>query len=188
MLFEQLDSQSLKALLFAIEQGFSQQRDIIGTEFILLGLIAQKSFVRNETTFESIISSQNQEVTLERVQAVIFDVLEAIDNNQSEFNLISSPSSVETVESGNCSTALFVFTEGMNFSDRVMQVFERAESIADQSGQHFISTLHILLGLVEEGQEIIQGQHSNAVKILEHLGVNMQELQARIVQTLQSQD
>ncbi|MFQ4144220.1 Clp protease N-terminal domain-containing protein [Chlorogloeopsis sp. ULAP02] len=198
MLFERLDSQGLKAVLFAGNQVFSQQYHSVGTELILLGLIAQESSDGNETSsdtetnltsFNSLNFFQNRNITLARVQAAIRDVLVPIDTDLSESTLVVSPPSTQVVEvEANYTIASFAFNEGVGFSERAIRVLTRAEEIADRGKQRFISAFHLLLGLLEEGQELIDGQPSNAVRILEYLGVNLHELQTQVIQTLQHQD
>nr|RNJ64989.1 MAG: hypothetical protein EDM05_33555 [Leptolyngbya sp. IPPAS B-1204] len=185
MVFEGFDIEGLRAVLFAGDQAFSQNYPSVSTELILLGLVAQEGTATGATVpcLNSLNFFQHRGITVAEVQAAIRDVLGPVAEP-----VIPSPSPTpRVIEVGpNYTVAEFKFNEGLPFSERSVRAFERAKAIADRSEQSLISALHLLLGLIEEGQELVNGQTSEAVRVLEHLGVNFNELQALILQALSS--
>jgi hypothetical protein len=199
MYFERLDLQALKAVHFAGKQGVSQQSCSIETELILLGLIAQEIFGSNAMPpqlegvlyiFDPLLIFKDLNITLIVVQEAICQVLEPVMLNQAkEEIMLSSSQTANILESQlNSTTVSIIYGSDLPFSERSNRVFKKAAAAADLFGNQFISVFHLLLGIVEEGQELIDGQQSNAVRVLEYLGVNIQELQEQILQILQHQD
>ena len=58
---------------------------------------------------------------------------------------------------------------GYNFTDRVRKVLQMAREEAARLHHEYVGTEHILLGLIREGD-------GNAVKILRHLDVDLEDL------------
>ncbi len=68
-----------------------------------------------------------------------------------------------------------VVTEETPFTARLKEVFELAEQAAKDLEQNDVNTIHLLLGLIDEG-------HNLAVRILEALGINLDRMQQTLRQ------
>lgn len=68
------------------------------------------------------------------------------------------------------------------YTQRVKRLIQSAKSLTAQFQQESIGTEHLLLALIQEGQELINGQSSDAVQILEALQIDLLDLQERVIQ------
>ena len=128
-----------KAILLAQEEAKKFNHNYVGTEHILLGLIAEEQGI-------AALSLKEMGITIDKTRKEVYDI-------------------VGMGEEG---------VELVGFTPRTKKVFELGVSEARNLGHNYVSTEHLLLGLISEGEGI-------ASTILKRLGVEPDKLAQNVV-------
>ncbi len=134
-----------KSILLSQEEAKKFNHNYVGTEHMLLGLMAEEQGIAAVTLKEF-------GVTLEKARKQVYDLVGMGEE------------SVELV----------------GFTPRTKRVFEIASNEARNMGHNYVSTEHLLLGLIAEGEGI-------AATILRRMGVEPQKVAEKIIERI-SQD
>jgi len=129
--------------MLAQEEARRLGHNLVGTEQVLLGLIAEKSGIAAKVLTDL-------GVTLKDAQAEV----EKIIGRGTGFVPVEVP-----------------------FTPRAKRVLELSLEEARQLGDNYISTEHLLLGLLQSGEGV-------ATKVLENLGVDLAEVRSRVLESL----
>ncbi|MBF2004746.1 MAG: hypothetical protein IGS49_04580 [Chlorogloeopsis fritschii C42_A2020_084] len=198
-MFERFLPESIEVILLAKDELVSVNKKLISTEYILLGLITQGSrkvqtqWNGNDTTVVPGIAAkilQAAGLTPEIVRSLALSSLvqsrETEEIDAIEFNKESASSSAPMSKqmSPNLKNVIVTYFHECRFNERVLQSFLIASQRANEFEQKDINTGHLLLGLIEEGEEIVNGTMSNAVKIIETLDTSCAEIKQQVIDML----
>ena len=64
------------------------------------------------------------------------------------------------------------------FTERALRVISFSQQMAQQLGHNYVGTEHLLLGIIKEEEGI-------AAKALKNLGIEMEQVQERIIQSVE---
>ena len=131
-----------KSILLSQEEAKKFNHNYVGTEHMLLGLIAEGQGIAATTLKEF-------GVTLENIRKQVYELVGAGEEK----------------------------VELVGFTPRTKRVFEIASIEARNMGHSYVSTEHLLLGLIAEGEGI-------AATILRRMGVEPQKVAEKIVQRM----
>ena len=123
-----------KAILLAQEEAKKFNHNYVGTEHLLLGLVAEEQGV-------AAVTLKEMGVKLEDARKQVYDIVGMGEEN----------------------------VELVGFTPRTKKIFELAVAEARNLGHNYVSTEHLILGLVAEGEGI-------AVTILRRMGVDPAKL------------
>jgi excisionase family DNA binding protein len=159
--FKHFTEQARKAMSLATNEAQRLGHNYVGTEHLLLGLARE-----GEDVAARVLGSFKFDVAQARAE------IQAILKQGQERNSLTSKikmaiSQAEIVIAGRQSV----------LTARVKKVIELGVKEAQELGQDYIGTEHLLLGIIREGEGL-------AVVVLEHLGINLQELQAKTLETM----
>ncbi len=148
-MFGRFTERAQKSIMLAQEEAKKFNHNYVGTEHLLLGLMAEEQGI-------AAVTLKEMGVTLEKARKEVYDIVGM------------GPESVEIV--------------GM--TPRTKKIFELAFGEARNFGHNYVSTEHLLLGLIAEGEGI-------ATAILKRLGVDpaklAQEVAKRMTETTAKQ-
>lgn len=133
-MFGRFTERAQKSIMLAQEEAKKFNHSYVGTEHLLLGLMAEEQGI-------AAVTLKEMGVTLEKARKEVYDIVGM------------GPESVELV--------------GM--TPRTKKIFELAFGEARNFGHNYVSTEHLLLGLIAEGEGI-------ATAILKRLGVDPAKL------------
>ncbi|MDY0234836.1 MAG: ATP-dependent Clp protease ATP-binding subunit [Gudongella sp.] len=131
-----------KAILLSQEEAKKFNHNYVGTEHLLLGLIAEEQGIAATTLVEL-------GITLEKARKQVY---ESVGMGEEKVELVG-------------------------FTPRSKRVFEIASSEARNMGHNYVSTEHLLLGLITEGEGI-------AVTILRRMGMEPAIVAEKIIQRI----
>ena len=141
--WDYLTDSSRQAFFFAQEEAQRMNNNYIGTEHILLGL----------SRLGQGIASQ------------------ALSMFHVEYGQVASK--VREMVAGIGSEEVYYSSKKIILTPRVKRILELARMIAQEMGDYYVDTEHILLGIIEEGEGM-------AIKILEELGVDPEKLREEL--------
>jgi len=142
-MFERFTDKAIKVVMLAQEEARRLGHNLVGTEQILLGLIAEGSGIAAKALADLGISLKDAQAEVEKI--------------------IGRGTGFVPVE--------------VPFTPRAKRVLELSLDEARQLGDNYISTEHLLLGLLQSGEGV-------ATKVLENLGVNLTEVRSRVLESL----
>ncbi|XP_059291601.1 chaperone protein ClpD, chloroplastic isoform X2 [Lycium ferocissimum] len=157
--FERFTERSIKAVMFSQKEAKALGKDMVYTQHLLLGLIAED---RSPGGF------LGSKISIEKAREVVKSIWND-DVNESENNIVKLGSN-ESVTSAT----------DVAFSSSTKRVFEAAVEYSRTMGYNFIAPEHIAIGLftVDDG---------SAGRVLKRLGVNINRLAAEAVSRLQGE-
>ncbi|XP_060205330.1 chaperone protein ClpD, chloroplastic isoform X2 [Lycium barbarum] len=157
--FERFTERSIKAVMFSQKEAKALGKDMVYTQHLLLGLIAED---RSPGGF------LGSKISIEKAREVVKSIWND-DVNESEDNIVKLGSK-ESVTSAT----------DVAFSSSTKRVFEAAVEYSRTMGYNFIAPEHIAIGLftVDDG---------SAGRVLKRLGVNINRLAAEAVSRLQGE-
>lgn len=141
-MFGRFTERAQKAILLAQEEAKKFNHNYVGTEHLLLGLIAEDQGI-------AATSLKELGVTIDNARKQVYDIVGMGEEN----------------------------VELVGFTPRTKKIFELAVTEARNLGHNYVSTEHLILGLVGEGEGI-------AVTILRRMGVDPAKLADAVVQKL----
>ncbi|XP_009629143.1 chaperone protein ClpD, chloroplastic isoform X2 [Nicotiana tomentosiformis] len=156
--FERFTERSIKAVMFSQKEAKALGKDMVYTQHLLLGLIAEDrspgGFLGSRITIDK---------AREAVRSIWHDDVE------------DDKAKLASQDSGSATSATDVA-----FSSSTKRVFEAAVEYSRTMGHNFIAPEHIAFGLftVDDG---------NATRVLKRLGVNVNRLAAEAVSRLQGE-
>lgn len=156
--FERFTERSIKAVMFSQKEAKALGKDMVNTQHLLLGLIAED---RSPGGF---LGSQ---ITIDKAR----EAVRSIWHDESEDHVAKLGSQ----DSGSATSATDVA-----FSSSTKRVFEAAVEYSRTMGHNFIAPEHIAIGLftVDDG---------SAGRVLKRLGVDINRLSAEAVSRLQGE-
>jgi ATP-dependent Clp protease ATP-binding subunit ClpC len=159
--FKHFTEPARKAMWLATNEAQRLGHNYVGTEHLLLGLARE-----GEDVAALVLHSLNFDLAEARAQLL------AILKQGQEHNPLASMikmaiSQAEIVIAGRQSV----------LTPRAKEAIELAVTEAQQLGQDYIGTEHLLLGLMREDEGL-------AVAILENMGINLQELRAKTLEAM----
>ena len=131
-----------KSILLSQEEAKKFNHKYVGTEHMLLGLMAEEQGIAATTLKEF-------GVTLEQTRKQVYEL---VGMGEEKVELVG-------------------------FTPRTKRVFEIASNEARNMGHNYVSTEHLLLGLIAEGEGI-------AATILRRMGVEPQKVAEKIIQRI----
>ena len=131
-----------KAILLSQEEAKKFNHNYVGTEHMLLGLMAEEQGIAATTLKEF-------GITLEKTRKQVYELVGMGEEN----------------------------VELVGFTPRTKRVFEIASNEARNMGHSYVSTEHLLLGLIAEGEGI-------AATILRRMGVEPQKVAEKIIERI----
>lgn len=141
-MFGRFTERAQKSIMLAQEEAKKFNHSYVGTEHLLLGLMAEEQGI-------AAVTLKEMGVTLENARKEVYDIVGM------------GPESVELV--------------GM--TPRTKKIFELAFGEARNFGHNYVSTEHLLLGLIAEGEGI-------ATAILKRLGVDPAKLAQEVAKKM----
>ncbi len=138
-MFGRFTEKAQKVILLSQEEAKGLKHNYVGTEHLLLGLVAEKDGVAGKA--------------LEQSGLILEDVREEILN---------------AVGEGDHGTDI------LGFTPRTKRIFELGFVEARKLGHNYVSTEHLLLGLLAEGEGV-------AIAIIKKMGVNIDALKKLVV-------
>ncbi len=154
-MFERFTQKSTRVIVLAQEESRRLGHNFVGTEQILLGLLAEGTGIA-----ASVLTSLG--VTLESARTEVEKLIGRGSGNWS----IEIP-----------------------FTPRGKAVLETALAESRQLKHDYIRTEHLLLGIVREGERILDmgrgAQTSVAFQVLQNLGVEAQPIRIRVMQAIE---
>ena len=141
-MFGRFTERAQKSIMLAQEEAKKFNHSYVGTEHLLLGLMAEEQGI-------AAVTLKEMGVTLEKARKEVYDIVGM------------GPESVELV--------------GM--TPRTKKIFELAFGEARNFGHNYVSTEHLLLGLISEGEGI-------ATAILKRLGVDPAKLAQEVAKRM----
>jgi len=141
-MFGRFTERAQKSIMLAQEEAKKFNHSYVGTEHLLLGLMAEEQGI-------AAVTLKEMGVTLEKARKEVYDIVGM------------GPESVELV--------------GM--TPRTKKIFELAFGEARNFGHNYVSTEHLLLGLIAEGEGI-------ATAILKRLGVDPAKLAQEVAKRM----
>jgi len=145
--WDYLTDNSRQVFYLAQEEAQRLNNNYIGTEHLLLGLSR-----------------------LENGMAA-----KALSNFNLEYGIIAAK--VREMVNGLSSEEDFYSSKRIILTPRVKRILELAKMIAQEIGEYYVDTEHILLGILEEGEGM-------AIKVLNDLGVESEKLREEIYQMI----
>lgn len=146
--WDYLTDNSRQVFYLAQEEAQRLNNNYIGTEHLLLGL----------SRLENSIASK------------------ALLNFNLEYGIIATK--VREMVNGLSSEEDFYSSKRIILTPRVKRILELAKMIAQEIGEYYVDTEHILLGILEEGEGM-------AIKVLNDLGVDSEKLREEIYQMIE---
>lgn len=146
--WDYLTDNSRQVFYLAQEEAQRLNNNYIGTEHLLLGL----------SRLENSIASK------------------ALLNFNLEYGIIATK--VREMVNGLSSEEDFYSSKRIILTPRVKRILELAKMIAQEIGEYYVDTEHILLGILEEGEGM-------AIKVLNDLGVESEKLREEIYQMIE---
>jgi len=146
--WDYLTDNSRQVFYLAQEEAQRLNNNYIGTEHLLLGLSR-----------------------LENGMAA-----KALSNFNLEYGIIAAK--VREMVNGLSSEEDFYSSKRIILTPRVKRILELAKMIAQEIGEYYVDTEHILLGILEEGEGM-------AIKVLNDLGVESERLREEIYQMIE---
>ena len=146
--WDYLTDNSRQVFYLAQEEAQRLNNNYIGTEHLLLGLSR-----------------------LENGMAA-----KALSNFNLEYGIIAAK--VREMVNGLSSEEDFYSSKRIILTPRVKRILELAKMIAQEIGEYYVDTEHILLGILEEGEGM-------AIKVLNDLGVESEKLREEIYQMIE---
>ena len=150
-----------KAMWLATNEAQRLGHNYVGTEHLLLGLARE-----GEDVAARVLSSSSFDVAQARAQLLAI-LKQGQENSVLASMMKLAISQAEIVIAGRQSV----------MTPRAKKVIELAVTEAQRLGQDYIGTEYLLLGLLDEGEGL-------AVGILENLGINLQDLRAKTLETM----
>lgn len=146
--WDYLTDNSRQVFYLAQEEAQRLNNNYIGTEHLLLGLIR----LENTTAAKAL----------------------------SRFNLDYSilASKIREMVSGLSTEEDYYSSKRIILTPRVKRILELSKMIAQEIGEYYVDTEHILLGMIEEGEGM-------AIKVLEELGIEMDRLKEEIYELIE---
>ncbi len=146
--WDYLTDNSRQVFYLAQEEAQRLNNNYIGTEHLLLGLIR----LENTTAAKAL----------------------------SRFNLDYSilASKIREMVSGLSTKEDYYSSKRIILTPRVKRILELSKMIAQEIGEYYVDTEHILLGMIEEGEGM-------AIKVLEELGIEMDRLKEEIYELIE---
>ncbi|MCX8094859.1 MAG: ATP-dependent Clp protease ATP-binding subunit [Caldisericia bacterium] len=146
--WDYLTDNSRQVFYLAQEEAQRLNNNYIGTEHLLLGLIR----LENTTAAKAL----------------------------SRFNLDYSilASKIREMVSGLSTEEDYYSSKRIILTPRVKRILELSKMIAQEIGEYYVDTEHILLGMIEEGEGM-------AIKVLEELGVETEKLKEEIYELIE---
>lgn len=141
-MFGRFTEKAQRAIVLAQEKAKSLKHNYVGTEHLLLGIIA-------ENTGVGAVSLKEMGVSLEKAQSQVSKVIGEGENS----------------------------AEILGFTPRTKRIFELSFVQARELGHNYVSTEHLLLGLLAEGEGV-------AIVVLEQLGVDINQLAQKVVEKI----
>ena len=146
--WDYLTDNSRQVFYLAQEEAQRLNNNYIGTEHLLLGL----------SRLENGLASK------------------ALSNFNLEYGIIATK--VREMVNGLSSEEDFYSSKRIILTPRVKRILELAKMIAQEIGEYYVDTEHILLGILEEGEGM-------AIKVLNDLGVESEKLREEIYQLIE---
>lgn len=143
-MFERFTSQAIKVIMLAQEESRRLGHNFVGTEHMLLGLIAEDTSVAGKVLKSQGINLENTRIEVEKI--------------------IGRGSGTINVE--------IPFTPGAK------RALELSLENARELGHDYIGTEHLLLGLVQEKEDV-------GAKVLENLGVDLSKVKPQVIKMLE---
>ena len=140
MSFDKFTDKARKVLIYAQDEARNLKHSYVGTEHLLLGLILESDGFAAQA--------------LDRLSVKYQDVLDIV--KEVDKNIVKDDSDDKKIDR-------------ITFTPRAKRVFENAMREIIQTSQSYISTEHLLLGIVREGE-------GKAVDILSRLGVTLDDV------------
>ena len=152
MSFEKFTDKARKVLVLAQDEARALHQPYVGTEHILLGLIQEKDGLAAQVEDED--GGDGDAQALERLNVSYDAVVQGIRQ------VVSIDEDTDV-------------TGHLSFTPRVKRVLENSLREAMQMGQSYISTEHLLLGIVREGE-------GTALDVLSRLGVKGDDIRTAL--------
>ncbi|PHT29298.1 Chaperone protein ClpD, chloroplastic [Capsicum baccatum] len=156
--FERFTERSIKAVMFSQKEAKALGKDMVFTQHLLLGLIAE------DRSSGGFLGSR---ITIEKAREAVTSIWhDELENDKGK---------LESEDSGSATSATDVA-----FSSSTKRVFEAAVEYSRTMGYNFIAPEHIAIGLftVDDG---------NAGRVLKRLGANVNYLAAEAISRLQGE-
>ncbi|MGH2498082.1 MAG: Clp protease N-terminal domain-containing protein [Ktedonobacteraceae bacterium] len=161
--YKHFTERARKAMALATNEAQRLGHNYVGTEHLLLGLARE-----GEDVAARVLSSFNFDLAQARAQ-----ILAILKQGQERSPLASkikmAISQAEIVMAGRQSV----------LTQRAKKVIEMGVKEAQELGQHYIGTEHLLLGIIREGEGL-------AVMVLKQMGIGLQELRAKTFETMEA--
>ncbi|MDX9917664.1 MAG: ATP-dependent Clp protease ATP-binding subunit [Gudongella sp.] len=141
-MFGRFTERAQKAIMLAQEEAKKFNHSYVGTEHLLLGLIAEEQGIAS-------VALKDSGVNLEKARKEVYDIV-GMGGEE---------------------------TEIVGMTPRTKKIFEMAFAEARNFGHNYVSTEHLLLGLIAEGEGI-------ATAILKRLGVDPQKLAQEVTKKI----
>jgi excisionase family DNA binding protein len=142
------------------------EHSYIGTEHMLLGLVSE-----SEGVAARVLSSFG--VELDKTRNEIVSILK---QGQEKSNPVLSK-----IKSAMVQGEIVIAGRQVVLTKRAKKVIELAAEQARLLGHQYIGTEHLLLGVIREGEGL-------AVGVLENLGIDLQQIRAKTLELLKSQE
>ncbi|KAK4784292.1 hypothetical protein SAY86_018660 [Trapa natans] len=166
--FERFTERAIRAIIFSQREARALGKDMVFTQHLLLGLVAEAQLQSSSNTNGFLGSG----ITLEDARGAV----ESIWNNQKE----KKDDGVIGETTGTSTATSYASTTGIPFSISTKRVFEAAVEYSRTMGHNFIAPEHIAIGLftVDDG---------SAARVLKRLGQNVNHLADVAVTRLQGE-
>ena len=152
---EALSDEAKAAINLAVEEAKELGNDFIGTEHLLLGLI------RSESVAGMALAQLGADVENARLAVLALRLAE-------EEEAARNPAPASEVKGGGM---------WQRFTERARKVVFYAQEEAQKFGEGYVSTEHLLLGLVRESDSV-------AARVLEKLGVSLNRIRVEVEKQL----
>ncbi|XP_021905557.1 chaperone protein ClpD, chloroplastic isoform X1 [Carica papaya] len=161
--FERFTERAIKAVIFSQKEAKAFGKDMVFTQHLLLGLIAEDRDPRGFLGCG---------LTIDKAREAVRSIWHQHHHQEGD-NSVSSSSPEQSVASSSKST-------DVPFSISTKRVFEAAVEYSRTMGHHFIGPEHIAIGLltVDDG---------SATRVLKRLGANVNNLAAAALSRLQGE-
>jgi ATP-dependent Clp protease ATP-binding subunit ClpA len=155
-MFDRFTDKALRVVMLAQEESRLLRHRLVGTEQILLGLIAEDSGIAAQVLNANGVTLKNIRAEVERLKGS---------------RLYLPTSELPRSPSGKFAPAEIPFTP------RAKHVIELARVEADSLSQRFVDTAHLLLGIIKEEEGV-------AVQALKGLSVSTETLRAQLAEEI----
>lgn len=170
-MFEKFDDQSVKAILLGILESRRMGHNFIGTEHILLGLIAEGRGVAAKTLASMGAKLDNSRAEAEKI----------IGRGSSTFSgAYNGPESVTK----EMLAELMLTKTDLGFTPRCKQAIRLTRSESERFGHQYVRTEHLLWGLLKE-YEVSGAPAGVATIVLEKLGIDQASFRRQVIRLLE---